>query len=218
MIEMKINKTKWILLGFVALSFILTMIVYPILPDKMPVHWNYHGEIDSYAGKFQGAFMIPIMLLIFYPLFIYLPNIDPRRKNYKKFEGAYDTIIIAIFAFLTAMHVIVLSASLGYKIDMTAYMTIGLSLLFIILGNVLTRIRPNFFVGIKNPWTLSDDDVWKKTHRLGGWLFVLVGILGLFLLLINSKFAAMSEIGGIIAASLIVTIYSYILYKSKMSD
>ncbi|MDI6601433.1 MAG: DUF1648 domain-containing protein [Thermoanaerobacteraceae bacterium] len=214
---MKTKKNNWILLGLVAICFILTIVLYPNLPDKIPTHWNFQGEIDSYSSKLQGGFMIPIMLLVFYPMFIYLPHIDPHKENYKKFEGAYETIIVAIFAFMTSLHVIILLAAMGYNVNITVFMSIGLSLLFIILGNVLTKIKPNFFVGIKNPWTISDDEVWRKTHRLGGWLFVIVGVLGFPIILVDSRFAALFEVAGILLVSLITAIYSYILYKNKIA-
>lgn len=165
-------------------AFLITVLVYNKLPDKIPTHWNIYGEIDSYGSKAFAALMPMGFMIIMWVFMRVLPKIDPRKDNYLRFEKSYEVIISSIITVFFVIQIITLAAGLGYKIYVDKIISIVIALMFIVLGNYMPKMKSNFFCGIKTPWTLSSELSWKKTHRLGGKLAVAVG----FIILISSLF------------------------------
>jgi uncharacterized membrane protein len=155
--------------------------------------------------------MIAIAVLI--PV---LPKIDPRGRNYEKFDTAYFTIMNATITAMLVIHVFALAAALGLNVSIGRMAPAAVGLLFIVIGNILPRVRSNWMVGIRNPWTLSSDRVWERTHRVGGYLMLGLGVL----LLLSAPFAPSTAVvvlivGGAIAVGLGITIYSYVLWTQE---
>lgn len=215
---MKINwRTEAIPVILIAGMFILSAFVWPEAPDRIPTHWNASGEADSYSGKFLGLFMLPLISLSLYPLFFILPKIDPRRGNYMLFWSKYiliRTIIITVFA---AIHVFVCLWALDHEVNMATAMTMIIGFLFIFLGNYMGKVRPNWFVGIRTPWTLSSEESWNKTHRLGGWAFVLSGLALIITGIINADLAIYAVYGSVGAILVIPIVYSYLVWRKDPS-
>jgi uncharacterized membrane protein len=206
---------KWIPLLIVVAAFVASAIVYPTLPAKFTTHWNLSGQPDKWSNRFWGAWMIPLFLLGMYAVVRILPAIDPRGSNYAKFGAAFETIISSIMLFTLGLHLIVLRAALGYPVQMQRMIPFGVGLLLIVIGNMLPRARPNWFVGIRTPWTLSSDRVWEKTHRFGGRVFVAGGILITIAALwwVSQAHAVLFAVMVVVAAS--VVIYSYLEWKRE---
>ncbi len=189
--------------------------VYPDLTGNFPIHWNTEGIPDRFAPKSQLLWMTALVVGI--PLFMdLLPRFDPRRKNYDYFSTSYQYMKLGSTVFMAFM--LILSIQTGRSQEQvlsTRHMMVGMGLLFMVLGNYMTKLRSNFFVGIKTPWTLSSDEVWRKTHRVGGWGFFLVGLLiavaGFFL---TGKALFYLVIGAIILLTAGTYLYSYLLYRS----
>ena len=206
---------KWIPLLIVAVAFIASAVVYASLPDRMPTHWNLQGEVDGWSARSWGAWMIPLMITLLWAMMRWLPSIDPRGSNYVKFSGAFDAIMIAVMLFMLGVHAIILRASLGYPVALDRVMPFGIGLLLIVIGNLLPRARSNWFVGIRTPWTLSSDRVWEKTHRFGGRLFVVGGILIALTALAGGVWTQW-VFGAVIAACLLAAvIYSYVEWRKE---
>src|SRR5450756_1845627 len=168
---------KWIPLLIVVAAFVASAIVYPRLPEMVPTHWNgMDAQPDSWSSRAFGAWLTPVLLLGLWALVRILPAIDPRGANYAKFGGAFEAIIGSLMLFLLGMHILLLRAALGYPAPMQRVVPFGIGILLIVIGNLLPRARPNWFVGIRTPWTLSSDRVWEKTHRFGGRVFVAGGL------------------------------------------
>ncbi|NLN48074.1 MAG: SdpI family protein [Clostridiales bacterium] len=204
------------LLLIILAMFLVSIYFYPLLPDKVPTHWNFRGEIDGYSGKLMGALLMPIINLIMYILFIFLPLMDPKKENYKLFVGTYKYFRYLFHIFFLGMHVMIITAALGYKVNVTRLTIFSISLLFSLMGNVMGRVKHNYFVGIKTPWTLASEEVWTKTHRLAALLWTAGGIAGMALSLFNvSSFLVLMAI--LLLPSLIPVIYSYFIFK-KLSD
>jgi uncharacterized membrane protein len=208
-------KKDWALILLILLGFILGIYFYPSLPDRVPIHWNIHGEVNGYCSRMFGAFGIPLMNLGIYLLYAALPYIDPKRKNYENFKPTYQFFKYIIIIFLVCLHMITLLYSTGVKVNISMFIQIAMSLLFILMGNAMGRVKHNYFMGIRTPWTLANEEVWKKTHRLAAPLWVAGGILNLILSLLGAGFYGFIVI--IIAISIIPTIYSYIVYQ-KMTN
>ena len=206
---------KWISLLIVVAAFIVSAVVYPRLPATIPTHWDLSGQPNGWSNRLSGAWLIPIFLLGMWALVRILPRIDPRGSNYAKFGGAFEAIIDAIMLFMLALHVVALRAALGYPVQMQRILPIGVGVLLIVIGNLLPRARPNWFVGIRTPWTLSSDRVWEKTHRFGGRVFVAGGLvitLASFLW-VRAAHVVLFAVMVLVASS--VVIYSYLEWKRE---
>lgn len=165
---------QWVL---IAAMFALAALMWKRTPDSIPIHWNFAGNVDGYGGKFQGLLLQPIIAAGAYLGMIALPRIDPGRANYENFSTAYETIRVCIIAAMAAGYALILLAISGSSINFAMVVPFICGVLLIVIGNVLGKVRPNWFVGIRTPWTLSSKTAWTRTHRLGGWLFVAAGLL-----------------------------------------
>lgn len=206
-------KKDWFILALIAVTFIVSIYFYPSLPSKVPNHWNVKGQIDGYSGRFWGAFEIPFMNAAFYFLFIFLPYLDPKKANYAKFSSAYKLIRYALHIFLTGLQVIILLAALGYSVNTGMFVGIGTSLLFVVIGNVMGKFKHNYFVGIKNPWTLANEEVWIRTHRMAAPFWVIGGIVSAVFAVIGGEIAFIALMVIILVITIVPTVYSYIIFK-----
>lgn len=206
---------KRIPLLIVAAAFIASAMVYPSLPERMPTHWNLQGDVDGWSGRAWGAWMIPLMIGLLWGLMRWLPSIDPRGSNYVKFGGAFEAIMLSVMLFMLGMHAIILRAALGYPVAMDRVIPVGVGILLVVIGNLLPRARPNWFVGIRTPWTLSSDRVWEKTHRVGGRLFVVGGILIAASALVAASWTRWVLIAVVTICSLGAVIYSYVEWRKE---
>lgn len=205
----------WLSYGIAIAAVAWMASVYPHLTDIFPVHWNVQGLPDRYAHKSNLLGLTALVLAI--PLFMdFLPRIDPRRRNYDYFSSSYQYIKLGITAFMAFF--LVLSIQTGRsetQILSTRMIMVGMGLLFMVLGNYMTKVRSNFFVGIKTPWTLSSDEVWRKTHRLGGWGFLLMGVLIIVAgFIFEGQVLFYLIIGAVLAVTIGLFLYSYLLYRS----
>jgi len=209
---------KWIPLLIVVAAFVASAIVYPRLPEMVPTHWNgMDAQPDSWSSRAFGAWLTPVILLGMWALVRILPAIDPRGANYAKFGGAFEAIIGSLMLFLLGMHILLLRAALGHPAPMQRVVPFGIGILLIVIGNLLPRARPNWFVGIRTPWTLSSDRVWEKTHRFGGRVFVAGGLLITIAALLWAQWIHVVLIGVVLIATSSVVIYSYLEWKREQS-
>ena len=211
-------KTTWrfelVQLSPVLAMFALAAVCWPLVPDRMPVHWNIHGEADGFGGKFAGLMLLPLVALGTYVLTLALPRFDPLRLNYESFAGAYGAIRLAITLFLATFQVVVVLVALGYPVKVNTVVGLALGVMFIVFGNLMGKIRPNWFVGVRTPWTLSSKLSWTKTHRLAGWLFVAMGLVAIAWGLVSSEWMLAAMLAFDAACVLWMVVYSYLVYRS----
>lgn len=205
------NKSKW-LLYLSIVSFVGTLVIYPRLPDMIPTHWGIDGEVDRYNGRYMALLMAALPIGLYYMMTI-IPSIDPRRDNYFKHTKAYGMIKQGTILFIILLVWITNLYSLGWETDISKIVIIGVGVLFMIIGNYLTQIKHNYFVGIRTPWTLANETVWKKTHRVGGMLFVIFGIL-----MVASSFLSHIISAAVVGISVFVIViglfgYSYLIFR-----
>jgi uncharacterized membrane protein len=201
----------------VLVAIAASIIVYGNLPASMPTHWNADGDVNGWSSRAFGAFIVPVMLVFIWALMRFVPRIDPRGANYAKFGGAFEGMIIAVMLFLLGLHIVVLRAALGYPVAMERVVPFGVGALFVVFGTLLPQAQPNWFVGIRTPWTLSSDVVWQKTHRFGGKVFIVSGVLILLVSLLSPAFATPVMMTLILATIGIVLVYSYREWKHEES-
>lgn len=203
----------------IACSILLTIIVYNKLPDLVPTHWNTMGEIDKYSPKAFGAFMAPVIMIFTWSGMKFLPKIDPRKKNYEKFDKSYSVIVSILLTFFLVIHTVTLLAALGYGISIEKIIPLIVGVLFIVIGNYLPKSKSNFFYGIKTPWTLSSEVSWRKTHRLGGKLFVVAGIVCILSsFLLNGNIKAVVFFIAIMIAAIVPIVASYFYAKNDKEN
>ncbi len=200
--------------AIVLLSFLLSLYLYPQLPEKMATHWDEHGRVNGYSSKFWGAFLLPFTLVFLALLLLFIPHIDPLRHNIEEFRDYYEGFLIVFFLFMLSIHIQVLLWNLGVKINPLYPMSIGGGFLFYYIGIMLEKARRNWFIGIRTPWTLSSDEVWDKTHKLGAYVFKLAGILA-FLGILVPSFAIYLILVPILGGSLYLILFSYLEYKKE---
>lgn len=204
--------------GAVALA-ILSVVVgyyfYPQLPTTIPVHWNMAGEVDRYATKEEGLMIMPIVSLIMILLFFWFPKADPNRENVKFNQPYYEKTVFAITLFLFVIYCATIAVPLGYNVDIGKFVTIGIGVLFIFLGNQLQTIKPNWFFGIRTPWTISNDAIWQKTHRIGARLFNAFGIVLILFGFIMPVVAIPILLAFAIALAVWSIIYPYLEWKKN---
>lgn len=208
-------RSRWFGLVVALLALAVSWYAWDQLPPYMATHWNAAGHVNGYSPRAFGALFAPALIVLLTLLFQVLPALDPRRENYAKFQGTYWVIANSILLFVGIAHVMVLANALGYPVATTRIVPLGLGILFIALGNVLPRVEPNWFVGIRTPWTLSSDTVWRRTHRTGGWTFFLGGCALLVegVTSLGAHWPAMMI--TIAAVVLIPVIQSYVLWKGE---
>lgn len=199
----------WLLMGGALLAGIL---LYPDLPDRIPSHWNIYGQIDGYSSRAFGAFFVPLLMVGIYLLMVLVPLLDPRRENYSRFAGAYTFLRWALVLFMLSLYVVTLLAALGYIVDISIFVKAGVAVLFIIIGNFMGQFRHNYFVGIKTPWTLANEDVWQRTHRMGGRLWVASGLVCLALSPVNAAWSAYLYFAVLLLMTAAPIAYSYLLF------
>lgn len=181
---------------------------------KLPVHWNINGEPNQYAGKFLGLFMMPIVVMVVILLLTFLPRTEPRKKNINLSMKAYNLIIISIILVFATLHIVMIMNALGKSLSIGKIVPALIGVLFIVIGNYMGKIRSNFMLGIKTPWTLSSELSWNKTHRLGGRLFILSGFLIIISSFMLSGTARMIILLISVFGTVIISfIYSYLIWK-----
>lgn len=173
------TRRYWMIgIAIVAATWIASAWVFPAMPERFPTHWNIRGEVDGHGPRWVGAFVTPATMTGFLGLFAILPWLSPRKFEVDSFRGTGLFVMIVVLLMLAYLHAVTLYAGLRGGVPIGRALLGGIFLAMMALGNVLGKIRRNFYIGVKTPWTLASERVWNDTHRLAAWSFVLGGLLG----------------------------------------
>ena len=212
-------KTKWCIAAMwllALLPLLLVAVFYARLPDQVPMHWGIDGEIDRWGSKSE-LWLMGALGPLFALLFQFLPRLDPRKRSYEKFQKYYEATALVLTAFIAVIMGVTLAEILRPgTLSLGRVISALVGLLFLFVGNLMGKVKPNFFMGIRNPWTLSDPDVWNRAHRLGGGLFFLTGlvtVVSAILLPEPVTFAVL--MAGTLLTALIPTVMSYLWYRRR---
>jgi uncharacterized membrane protein len=209
---MKLNPRSLLSPALVVLSFALAAALYTRLPESVPVHWDVHGRANGFMAKPLGAFILPMVTLGSYLLLTVLPRISPRGYDIDRFARVFELLKAAITAFLFLITALALLAAAGAPVPIARAVPAAVGLLLAVLGNFMGKVTRNFFVGIRTPWTLASDEVWLRTHRLGGKMLVLGGAALLLSALAGGGFL-LAGVAAVIVAAAVPIVYSYLLYR-----
>ncbi len=207
------RKFQVISLLLVQFSFCAVFYVYPLLPEKITTHWDAQGVANGWSSK-SMVYFLPFLTLLILGLLIYLPKFDPMRKDAEGFQFYYDCMVLGTTLFLTYLNLITLWVNLGNELNISFALTPAFALLFYGIGIMLEHAKPNWFIGIRTPWTMSNEKVWNKTHALGAKLFKAGGI-AVLLGLVFPQVAIPLVLAVAIAGGLGSVVYSYVEYNKK---
>jgi len=206
-------KNEWLLITIVLVPFVYLATIWHELPERVPMHWNIQGEIDRYGNRAE-LILIPLLLpLLIYLIFLVVPLIDPKNKIGKTGQK-YQRLKTWITAFMSILAMVIIYSAKNRSLANPNYIILALGVIYIIVGNYLQTVRPNYFIGIRTPWTLENQTVWKDTHRIAGKLWFAGG----FLIVISSLvFAERTNLIVFLIITGILTVasvlYSYFRFR-----
>ena len=206
-------RTDWPMWAMIAGMFLLAALSWSTAPERIPMHWGWSGEVDRYGGKAEGLLAIPLLALFIYVMMTLLPRVDPGRPNYDQFAGSYLVIRIGVITVMALIYGVIHLWIRGHRVSVDTIVPLLVGALLVVVGSVLGKVRPNWFVGVRTPWTLSSKLSWTKTHRLAGWVFVVLGVCLLAAGASRSRVAFVVAL-AVGAAGIIWTfVYSYLVWK-----
>ncbi len=190
---------------------------FQVSPDvELPIHWDINGEVDGTARAHITLFLIPALQILLLSFFLAIKFIEPRRKNIEKSIPAIRAMVTGIIALFLLVQIIIIGESLGQHIIGPRLIFSGLGILFIITGNYMTKVRSGFFIGIRTPWTLSSDFVWKKTHRVGGRLLMIEGfIISITPFFFSPVHMPIILMATLLPATIIPVVYSWVIWRNE---
>jgi uncharacterized membrane protein len=210
--SMTLNQKYYLAAAAVVLSSLAgTILAYAQLPPVVPIHWDAHGQVNGWGPKWSLFFYGPGMMLGIILLFSALPWLSPKKFEVDSFRSTYLYIMVMVVAMLAYCQLLIVISALGVALDVSRAVEGGVCLMIALLGNVLGKVRRNFFVGIRTPWTIANEQVWNATHRLGAKTFFAGGLLGLVAVILRAPFWL--PVTAVIVAVLIPVIYSLMFYK-----
>jgi uncharacterized membrane protein len=199
--------SRW--LGFAAalVAVIASLVFWPRLPPDVVTHWNLRGEPDGTSTRLMAALLGPGAMLGLTVLFRFLPRIDPRGRNYPRFQRVYWLVVNALILWVLVFHVALLASGAGAVVNLQHVIAGCSAVMMLVLGNSLGRIQPNWFMGIRTPWTLESPEVWRRTHRAGAWLLVGSGVITAAALFVPG----VNPLGTALVATLVAALVSVVL-------
>jgi len=211
------NRYKWIIIVII-LQIIAALYLGMQLSDdvKIPSHWNIKGEIDGYMGKWTGILLFPGINIFLLLLMYFLPAYSARYKDREEqFDKIIPRVTFIIVFFFAVIHLYTILLANGVFEPDGKYILALIGLMFILLGNLLPKIPSNFIAGIRTPWTLSSETVWRKTHRVGGVCFILAGAIMIVIPMIfkGSQSAFIITFILLMVTILYSVVYSFISFK-----
>ena len=215
------NGTTLLALLIIVAQILISAGTYPFLPPMVPSHFDASGQVNGYLPKLVNAILLPGISIVLFLILRFIMQIGPNlgyRNQRRANMQVVNLILVGILLFMLVIQLLTTAYALGAQVNISLVVSLAVSALFLFLGNYLGKLRRNFWAGIRTPWTLASDVVWERTHRLGGWLFVLVGFIGL----ITSFFPPLRLIIGLLVPLVVVIIilvlYSYIAYQRYTVD
>jgi uncharacterized membrane protein len=222
-------KNRWFQASLVLTGLMLVLSAYfqfvnlEIFPEKVPIHWNANFDADGFISRDRIWLLLwatPVVMLLFCGLTLLLPSISPRKFSIESFEQTWFYVMGLVVGLMAYIHLAIIFGALyseGHKAIFMKALLGGISLFFALLGNEMGKVRRNFWMGVRTPWTIASETVWNRTHRLAAKLFVGAGLVSFALVMaLPTSMAPVAVIGllaMILPAAIVPIIYSATLYK-----
>jgi uncharacterized membrane protein len=183
------------------------------LPERVATHWDLHGQVNGWSSRTALLLLVPGLALVMAVVLSVAPRLDPKRRNFPLHAGAYWVVTNTILAVVALMHVGIVGYNLGWSMHLDRLIGVAVGGMFIVMGNLLSRVRQNWIFGIRTPWTLSSERAWRETHRIGGYGFVLAGIAVLFAALAFPSSVYVVLMVAVGSVALFSVVWSYFAWK-----
>ena len=194
-----------------AAVFVVMLVAYPRLPNSIPTHWNLYNQPDGYGPKWTLFLLGPGLMAAAMLLMYFLPWLSPKNFEVDSFRSTYLQMMLMLVTMVGYFSVVVLWAGIGHPLNVGRAIVGGICLIFALLGNLMGKVRRNFYIGVRTPWTLANERVWNATHRVAAKTLVAGGLLGLALT--AAGLDGRSVIVVLLAGAIVPIAYSLIFYK-----
>jgi uncharacterized membrane protein len=206
-------RREWYVIVILCIPFILSWAVWDLLPDQVPIHFNIKGEADDWGPKWINAIVLPLLGVGLYLLLVAVPSIDPKNKIENK-QNALRLIRLSTSLFMTILYGVVIGRSLGYDWNTTQIVFAATGLLFLLLGYSIKTVKPNYFMGVRTPWTLESEEVWIATHNWSSRLWIGGGsIIILSSLIPDSTIRLVLYLGVVTILAIGPLVYSFLEHR-----
>lgn len=202
-----------VLIALIALDVVFGLVAWNFMPVRVPTHWGASGQVNGWGPAWVNAVLLPAITILLYLTFLYIPLIDPLHRNYAAFTAPLRVFRFLVVGFLVVVHVLVVLASLGVAVPIDPAMRIALPLLFAGIGTRLPSLKHNWFFGIRTPWTLASEEVWTRTHALGGKVWTIGGLVLVPCALLPGPAGLVVFVAGIAILALVPVVYSAVIFK-----
>lgn len=209
---MPLRRSYLVGIALVVFSAVASILAFPEMPAEMATHWNGAGEVDGQMAKGNGLALFPALSASMLGLFAVLPRIDPLGENVAQFREEYDTFVVLMLAFLTYVHLLVIAVNAGYEFEIVQALAPAIGGLLYYSGILLEHAEQNWFIGIRTPWTLSDEKVWKRTHERAAPLLKFSAIVAVVSALVPT-YTELLIAAPVAAVALYATVYSYVEHR-----
>ncbi len=201
------KNSKISIIASLVILIIFNALFYNKMPDQLPTHWNFQGQADDYSSKFQAMVMIQGFLVLMNLFLCFMLDNDPKNERQNNFLMTLTKLSMPIM--MIVIYVITILAGLGREVNTSVIISLLMGVLFIAIGNYMPKVKRNYTVGIKLPWTLNSDENWRRTHRFGGLCFILMGLCFFATPFVKSELIIFIPIAIVL---ILPMIYSYYLY------
>jgi uncharacterized membrane protein len=208
-------RSAWPGILIVTAMWVLAGVVHLRLPPGIPSHGHRSGAVDGWMARPWGLVALPITALLLAAVLLLLPRLDPRRANVERFRGDLHAMLTLLGVVLAALHVATLGATLGWPVDAGRVVVVLVGLLLAGIGHYLPRVPSNWFIGIRTPWTLESDAVWRSTHRLAGRTFVAAGVAVALAAFLPPRSRGAVMLAAIVLAAMIPTLHSFVAWRRE---
>jgi uncharacterized membrane protein len=199
--------------GVIILSWIVAVLALPHLPEIIPIHWGLYGEPNGFADRLTGVMGLPVINTIIMLMLLIIPRYDSFQVSLSPFRDSYALVILATVSMTFCIEVMVIAIAMGIPLPVSTIISILIGLLFIVMGSLMPHIGRNTTMGIRFPWTLASEEVWKQTHEYGGRLFLAAGVVVVLGSLVAGTWAIALMLVIILGITLYISIWSYRLAK-----
>ncbi len=210
----KISLAQIVSIILITVSIVIGIWLYPSYPDQVASHWGVDGEVNGWMSKFWGLFFMPVISTVLLIILSIVPGIDPKKKNIEEFRKYFDNFVIAIMAMLFYLYILTILWNLDYELNMNQWLMPAFAMVFYEAGVMIGNAKSNYTIGIRTPWTIANEDVWNKTHLLGGKLFKGLAVATLFGI-IMPELAVWFVMVPVLLVTVILVTYSYIEFKKQ---
>lgn len=198
----------------VAVALAISAWVYPMLPERVASHWGVDGQVNGYSSRTFATIFVPALMAVLAALLLALPRLDPLRRNIESFRATYHRFVLVLLAFLLILHAVTIAWNLGYQVSIGTVLPVLLGGVFFAAGHLMQRSERNWFIGLRTPWTLSSDEVWRAANGRAGLLFKACGVVAILSALVPS-YSFWFIIVPVLVATLYSVAYSYVLYRRQ---